>query len=58
VQESAYLVLGCYGRLENGFVLCPSTQNRILKLDDSLVNVDGVTDYLDAVKLFVQTTVV
>jgi hypothetical protein len=52
VQESAYLVLGCYGRSENGFVLCPSTQNRILKLDDSLVNVDGVTDYLDAVKLF------
>jgi len=52
VQESAYLVLGCYGRSENGFVLCPSTQNRILKLDDSLVNVDGVTDYLDAVRLF------
>lgn len=52
VQESAYLVLGCYGRTENGFVLCPSTQNRILKLDDSLVNAEGVTDYLDAVKLF------
>ena len=44
--------MGCYGRSENGFVLCPSTQNRILKLDDALVNVDGVTDYLDAVKLF------
>jgi hypothetical protein len=44
--------LGCYGRSENGFVLCPSTQNRVLKLDDSLVNVDGVTDYLDAVRLF------
>jgi len=52
VQESAYLVLGCYGRSENGFVLCPSTQNRILKLDDALVNVDGVTSYMDAVKLF------
>ena len=52
MQENAYLVLGCYGRTENGFVLCPSTQNRILKLDDSLVNVDGVTDYFDAVRLF------
>jgi hypothetical protein len=51
-EENAYLVLGCYGRSENGFILCPSTQNRILKLDDSLVNVDGVTSYLDAVKLF------
>ena len=46
------MILGCYGRTENGFVLCPGTQNRILKLDDSLVNIDGVTDYLDAVKLF------
>jgi len=52
VEENAYLVLGCYGRTENGFVLCPSVQNRILKLDDSLVNIDGVLDYLDVVKLF------
>lgn len=52
MQENAYLVLGCYGRTENGFILCPSAQNRILKLDDALVNVDGVTDYLEAVRLF------
>lgn len=52
VQENAYLVLGCYGRTENGFILCPSTQNRILKLDDGLVNAEGVTSYLDVVKLF------
>lgn len=52
MEESAYLVLGCYGRTENGFVLCPSVQNRILKLDDALVNIDGVLDYLDIVKLF------
>jgi len=52
VEENAYLVLGCYGRTENGFVLCSSTQNRILKLDDGLVNVEGVTDYFEAVKLF------
>ena len=48
----AYLILGCYGRIENGFILCSTTQNRILKLDDSLVNLDGVINYLDAVKLF------
>lgn len=52
LEESAYLSLGCYGRTENGFILCSTVQNRILKLDDSLVNIDGVTDYLDAVKLF------
>jgi hypothetical protein len=51
-EESAYLVLGCYGRTENGFVLCPSVHNRILKLDDALVNIDGVISYLEAIKLF------
>jgi len=52
VEENAYLVLGCYGRTENNFVLCSSTQNRILKLDDSLVNINGVMDYFEALKLF------
>ncbi len=52
VEEIAYLVLGCHGRTENGFVLCSGVQNRILKLDDSLVNIDGVIDYLEAVRLF------
>lgn len=52
MEECAYLVLGCYGRTENDFVLCPSVDNRILKLDDSLVNIDGIMDYFDSVKLF------
>jgi hypothetical protein len=52
VNESIYLTLGCYGRTENGFVLCPGVQNRILKIDDSLSDCDGVFKYLDAVKLF------
>jgi hypothetical protein len=52
VEENAYLILGCYGRTENGFILCSSTQNRILKLDDGLVNSQGVIDYFEAVKLF------
>jgi hypothetical protein len=52
VEECAYLVLGCHGRTENGFILCPGVQNRILKLDDSLVNIDSVIDYLEAVRLF------
>lgn len=52
MEENAYLVLGCYGRTENDFVLCSSTQNRILKLDDSLVNVNGIMDYFEALKLF------
>ena len=50
--ENAYLVLGCFGREENGFVLCPSTENRILKLDESLNNLDEILAYLDNLGLF------
>jgi hypothetical protein len=52
LEENAYLILGCYGRTENGFILCPSTENRILKLDDSLVNFEKIMDYFDTIKLF------
>lgn len=52
-SESVFLVLGCHGREEDTFVLCPGTENRILKLDEEkLVNINGVVDYLEALKLF------
>lgn len=51
-NENVYLALGCYGRTENGFVLCPSVENRILKIDHSLVDFDNIVKYLEAVKLF------
>ena len=51
-EETAYLALGCYGRTENGFILCGGVQNRILRLDDTLTNFDGIINYLNAVKLF------
>jgi len=52
VAENAYLALGCYGRKEDGFTLCPSAENRILKLDESLVFFDEIMDYLDAIGMF------
>ena len=50
-EESVFIVLGCYGRKEDGFILCPKAENRILKLDDSLVYLDEIWDYLEAVRL-------
>lgn len=50
--ETCYLVLGCFGREDDGFISCPSVENRILKLDDSLVYIDDVMDYLDSMSLF------
>ena len=46
------MVLGCFGRNDDGFVSCPGVENRILKLDDSLVYLDEIMDYLDSVRLF------
>jgi hypothetical protein len=52
VSENVYLILGCYGRTENEFVLCPSINNRILKIDDTLIHIDEIMDYFDSIKLF------
>lgn len=52
MEENAYLVLGCYGRKEDGFVLCPAAENRILTIKESLNSFDEIMDYLDAIGLF------
>lgn len=51
-MEACYLTLGCFGRKDDGFVSCPGVENRILKIDDSLVYVDEIMDYFDSVRLF------
>lgn len=52
MEENAYLVLGCFGRSEDGFISCPSVENRILKIDESLNNSDKIMDYFESLKLF------
>lgn len=52
MDEHAYLVLGCFGRTENDFVLCPSVENRILKLDDTIEDFHKLVEYLECVHLF------
>lgn len=50
-EENVYMVLGCYGRKEDDFTLCPKVENRILLLDDSLDGLDKMWEYFDGVKL-------
>lgn len=52
LEEEAYIILGCFGRTENNFVLCPSIKNKILKLDERLVYFHDIMNYLDNNKLF------
>ena len=51
MEENVYLLLGCYGRKEDTFTLCPSCKNRILTLDDSLLHVDEMWSYFEGVGL-------
>lgn len=49
--EKVYLVLGCFGHKQDDFVMCPSTENRILKVDESLYGFDEIWAYLESVRL-------
>lgn len=51
MEESIYLVVGCHGRKEDEFTLCSSLENRILKLDESLLELDDIWSYLEGVRL-------
>jgi len=52
VEENLYLVMGCWGRQDDGFISCPSVENRILHIHSGLENYDAIMDYLDSVRLF------
>jgi len=52
VDEQAYLVIGCHGRVDDGFILCSSTENRILRLDDSLDGIKSILEYFENIRLF------
>jgi len=58
-SEKLFLVLGCFGRQDSvnsadllTFVSCPSVENRILKIDESLDFYNEIMDYFESVRLF------
>lgn len=51
-----HLVLGCFGRQDDGFVSCSATENTILRLNDQIHNYNEVMDYLDNCRLFDRPT--
>lgn len=50
--EQLYLVLGCFGRSDDGFISCSSCENRILLVHSGLDNYNEIMDYLDNCELF------
>ncbi len=46
-----YLCLCCHGRSTNGFVSCPSVCNKILKIDNTIDDLNDFVKYIKATKL-------
>lgn len=57
-MEVLFISLGCFGRKDSNerglpeFISCPAVENRILKVDESLVYFSEIMDYLESLRLF------
>lgn len=47
-----YVILGCFGRNDDGFVSCSGCENRILKVDNHIEQYNEMMAYFDACRLF------
>jgi len=47
-----YIILGCFGRNDDGFVSCASCENKILKVQSCLDKYNEIMDYLEVCRLF------
>jgi hypothetical protein len=50
--EKLNLILGCFGRVDDGFVSCNGIENNILVLDSLLYHFNDIMDFCDTYKLF------
>ena len=46
------LLLGCFGRSDNGFVSCRGCENCILKMNERIYHYNEMMDYFDTCRLF------
>lgn len=51
-SEQIIVCLGCFGRIDDGFVSCSAIENTILTLDNSLQDLEKVCQYLETLRLF------
>ncbi len=47
-----YVVLGCFGRTDDGFISCLGIQNPILVVNSSMPFYSEIMDYFDNLQLF------
>jgi hypothetical protein len=46
------IILGCFGRLEDGFISCRGCENSILEVTPSIDHFDDMMDYFESCRLF------
>lgn len=51
-MEELYLILGCFGNIDDGFINCRACENRILLINPKLFYYNEILDYLDNCGLF------
>lgn len=47
-----HIILGCFGRQDDGFISCAGVQNSILNVNPSLFKYNEIMDYLEICGLF------
>lgn len=52
VPVNLYLVLGCFGRIDDGFVSCQGCENKILLIGPHIEKYNELMDFLDTCRLF------
>jgi hypothetical protein len=51
-KQQLLLLLGCFGRVDDGFVHCRGCENTILNVDHHLQHYNQMMDYFDSCRLF------
>jgi hypothetical protein len=51
-KKELYLILGCHGRIDEGFVSCSGTKNKILKIYPELEKGKELFEYIECLQLF------
>lgn len=51
-REELYVILGCFGRVDDGFVSCTGIENQILGVGKHVEHHNEMMDYFDSCRLF------
>lgn len=51
-QAELHLILGCFGRIDDGFISCRGCENKILLVGPNLENYNKIMDFLDSCRMF------